>query len=815
MQTKIRKLLILCALGGAVHAAKAEATNYSWNIFATNVTAATFRKPSDTDGIIYASNQMGLAAGVRLAAESLANAQIACWNGDGGKYVKLTTDSDGYFKLAVYNGSGTTLTPAVSRMKATAGYHRIALLMRRGDSGSGQRAKYAAAIIDGAETIVVASDSVNYSTGPFRNVAVGGTEGNLVSAAIWSAAAGITTDVTNDLQLVEADAAALYPILENSPVKWSNLDDTTNAKATHFTKGSEATKLLLTAQPGVPVGRRVIVTAVKIINNSSKTMQPTMTINGAISETNTYETIDTITGSANGGTYTFDRLYTYVFPVGSRPVVNIGTEYPIATPGDNQLSAIYDLDSPIQITGFSGNWSGFNGYCAVEGLAAPEPEAVVESVAVASGVGYAGGTVTATFTSIFAGCYDNAELAFVLRFAGVDEPIFGERNDNTVVFTLPAATFPAGQVYRGSLVMAYPDGEMMLAPVAVYGGEQMSLTESGWVHETSATLGATGDWTAGATHHREFIEADADGGVTFTPVGSADYVGGCDSTFTVALEADEALAATDTPPADNVQAAVRIAGARGAMKVEVFADDAWQTLCDARYGEVYAVTVAFAFAKAGSEIAADRVTYMCNGASISGARRTVSPQPVTNIAVTDGTRLQSILGERELDKAIVVDVEIAPGETKELCAADDLAAAAEAERMVVAISEAVAAALPTDEAKTTYRSYFKVVVAPQPGGGYQASVAFAEAPELRREIEAEVNEAVKRVVANIQSDCTEAVGRPGLFYGVLYGDEPQAVATPGPKSMADAAGRVEIVLPQPVDSVNRRFYRVICSPSAE
>ena len=823
----LKLLMVLAAFMGLPGATNAFAGNYSWATIATEVESTpSFMPPDHTNNqVSWANTQLGVVGTVSFGGESWTNAVLMRMEGDGGKIIKLSTTDEGFFKLTVKSGDssntgGTVFETVSTRAKASAGrLHRFSLLERRGDGSEGQKQKIAAvAIVDGVETLTVDGGSTVYYTGPFRSLYLGGTAGNLVSGSCWRGVNTVTSssEALSSMALkVEADAAELYPILENSPVSWSNLDDTTSAKSTHFTKASEATKLLLNAQPGVPAGSRIILTAVKIINHSSKTMQPTMTINGAISSTNTYETIATITGSANGGTYTFDRLYTYSFPVGCRPVVVVGTEYPIVTPGSNQLSAIYDLDSPIQITGFSGNWSGYNGYCAVEGLAAPEPEAVVEAVAVAAGAGHAGGTVTASFTSIFTGSYRDSELEFVLRFDGIDADVAGERNDKTVSFTLPAATFPAGEVYRGSLVMIYPDGELPLSPVTVYGGEQTLLTESGWINETAATISSTGSWSAGASLHRDLIEADADGGAIFTPVGSADYVAGCDSTFTVTLEADEPFAATDAAPDDDVQAAVRIAGARGEMKVQAYADNAWRDLCDARYGERYAVTVELGFAKSGTDAAADRVVYSCNGASVSGARRTASVAPVTRIAATDGTRILSLLGERELDKAIVVDVEIAPGETKGLFASDPVAAAAEAERMVVAIGEAVAAALPTDEAKSTYRSYLKVVAAAQADGSYQAQVVFTDAPELRQQIEADINEAVERVVANIRSDRAESVGRPGLYYGVLYGDEPHAVVTPGPKAMADASGRVEIVLPEPDASADRRFYRVICSPSAE
>ena len=819
----LKLLMVLAAFMGMQGATNAFAGNYSWATIATEVESTpSFMPPDHTNSqVSWANTQLGVAGTVSFGGESWTNAVLMRMEGDGGKIIKLSTTDEGFFKLTVKAGNssntgGTVFETVSTRAKASAGrLHRFSLLERRGDGSSGQKIA-AVAIVDGVETLAVDGGSTVYYTGPFRSLYLGGTAGNLVSGSCWRGANTVTSssEALSSMALkVEADAAELYPT--TSSVRWSNIEDATSPRATHFTKASGQSSLALSALPGLSAGKLVFLTSVSFFNASGKTVPDTITINGVTSATKTSMSYGPVATTAqNGTTYEFNTLFVFAFPAGTRPIVSVGETYPISSSGSHGMPGI-KAASPISLLGLTDDWDGYNACCAVEGEAVFQPEAVVEAVAVAAGAGHAGGTVTASFTSIFTGSYRDSELEFVLRFDGIDADVAGERNDKTVSFTLPAATFPAGKVYRGSLVMIYPDGELPLSPVTVYGGEQTLLTESGWINETAATIGSTGSWSAGASLHRDLIEADADGGAIFTPVGSADYVAGCDSTFTVTLEADEPFAATDAAPDDDVQAAVRIAGARGAMKVQAYADNAWRDLCDARYGERYAVTVELGFAKSGTDAAADRVVYSCNGASVSGARRTASVAPVTRIAATDGTRILSLLGERELDKAIVVDVEIAPGETKGLFASDPVAAAAEAERMVVAIGEAVAAALPTDEAKSTYRSYLKVVAAAQADGSYQAQVVFTDAPELRQQIEADINEAVERVVANIRSDRAESVGRPGLYYGVLYGDEPHAVVTPGPKAMADASGRVEIVLPQPDASADRRFYRVICSPSAE
>ncbi|MGN0855574.1 MAG: hypothetical protein ACI4R9_08655 [Kiritimatiellia bacterium] len=795
------------------------AFNYSWLGIATNQTYSSYAREGASSGIVYANGQMALAGSFVLQPDGLAGAPIAGFTGDGdpGKYVKLTTNADGYYELSVTPGNSSTVYSQTSTLKATAGRHRFSLLMRRGDGGSGsQLMKYAGVVIDGATTLTVTNDTVTYSTGPIRNAFVGGDGfGNPVSASIWSEnSSDLTSDPEDVLAKVEADATAMYPIDETSTVSWSNLDDTALPKATHFTKGSGALKLLLTPLPGVATGQRVIVKSVKIINNSSKAMQSTMTINGAISDAKTVETIDDITGSANGASYTFNSLVTYAFPVGRRPVVTVGTEYPITTPGDNQMSAIQDPDSPIQITGLSDSWSGFNAYCAVEGLAANLPTAMVSAINAIPGEGFAGGTVTAEFSQIDAGSYAAETLEFHLGFDGIAAQIAGVRTDLQVVFQLPADTFPAGRVYRGRLVMTYPDGEIELSPVTVYGGEQMFLTEGNWVNETSTTLGATGAWTAGgATRHRDFIEIDREGGEKFVPIDSPDYVAGCDSAFTVRMEADEAFPATDAAPGAAVQGAVRIAGAQGALYVQAFADDVWQNLCAATAGAVYEVKVVFHYAKTADEH--DSVTYTCAGHTITGARRTDEITAVKEVVVTDGTRLAALTGERQLDKAIIVEVEILPGMQKDLAAQDEISATAEVERMVIAIGEAVAGALPTDEAKAAYRAYLRVIARPKAEGGYEAQVVFTDDADKLQELQDDIAAAVKAVVANFSADSVDTPGRPGLYYGVVHGGEPGNLDARGELSLAGSDGRVRIVVPKPADGVNRQFYRIICSPNAE
>lgn len=657
----------LCALGLSLALpaplyAQEETTptlNYTWTTFWTNETDPASKGITvgvSNENTIYANTQRGFAGSFKLTPEAAAtaNAIIFKVTGDGtpSKTVTFSITSAGKYQLATQvGGTYDTAATATSTTAVTPGLHRFALLIRRGDGTSGNLVKHVSVIIDGAETLTLSSTAV-YSGGPFRSIQ-GGSSGITLSASIWTeTVAAPSTDAAEDTLKIEADAAQMYPIAETTAVAWSNLEDATSNRAEYFTKYTNDISLLLTAQEGLKAGKRVIVTAVKIANANDNRMQETMTINGATGSKSTESFTD-----AKGNT-TFDTLFIYTFPVGSRPVVTVGSEYPIAIPGTagNQLSAIQDANSPIRISGLDNNWPNYNGYCAVEGLAALEPEATVKSVSVDIGERLTGGgVVSVTLKRLFAGTYADSDLSFVLRFDGVEADVPGTRNELALSFTLPSETFVPGNVYRGELVLVYPDGEQVLAPVKVYEGTPTSVTEADWVNETPETLGSTGTWSAetGIGTYKSALEVDANGGVAFTPTEHVDYAATCDSTWTVQLVADEAFAASaESNPSAEVQGAVRIAAdSTGALKVQVWKDSIWADLCAATEGETYTVTVDFHYAKSAGEN--DTITYTCGGAELFGARPEGSAQVVTAVSVSDGTQLAALTAKRELDQALV------------------------------------------------------------------------------------------------------------------------------------------------------------------
>lgn len=672
----------LCALGlslalTAPLCAQEETTsslnyNYDWQELASDAKESfTYTPPPNNNGtaggFIYANNEMGIAGSVTLREGSINGATLVHLSGDGEpkKSVTLSITSDGKFQLTATPGQDATVSfSTTSTMSATPGLHRFALFIRRGDTteSNSQLMQAVCAIIDGAETLTLDCGTQTYHTGPFRTITFGGTTGNTLLASKWesNSTSATTTDAVTMLLNIEADAAQMYPIAETTAVAWSNLDDRSSPKATPFTKTST---LQLTPLDGVVEGQRVLLTAVKFYNNSTQAMANTITINGVVSETCVTSTITSFTGSAGSGTYTFNRQITYAFPVGRRPIVTIGTSYDIGTSNNNNTNPLPAVaaEGPIAIPELAtdATWAGYKAFCAVEGLVDTRvPEATVANVEVTVAEGFTGGgVVSAELSHLYLGAYEN-ELTFELRFDGVAEAVVGTRTERSLTFDLPAETFRPGNVYRGQLVLVYPDGEQVLAPVKVYEGTPTMVPEADWVNETPESLGSTGTWSAetGIGTYKSALEVDADGGVTFTPEGHVDYAASCDSTWTVKLVADEAFAADETLPSAEVQGAVRIAEVDSAevdsaLKVQVYKDGTWANLCNATEGKTYTVTVDFHYAKSTKE--RDTITYTCGTSTLSSARPTGSAQVVTAVTVSDGTQLAALTAARELDQALV------------------------------------------------------------------------------------------------------------------------------------------------------------------
>lgn len=428
---------------------------------------------------------------------------------------------------------------------------------------------------------------------------------------------------------------------------------------------------------------------------------------------------------------------------------------------------------------------------------------------------YSGGQVTLTIPdgALDYGTYAEDAISYKLLFAGQPEILTGSKTaDGTVVFSLPEADYLPGNVYRGQIVLDYGDGEIDVAKATVYEGEPTRVPLTDWINETPTTFRTTGTWTSGVSVKDGALVVESSTGATFTPVIDPDYVGGCDSTFTVRISADEAVdAATDTDSLDGVQGGVRLASIGGTLQLQVVKGGVWTELAPASVATGYDVTVTFHYMQATEKV--DTVTYAWNGHTVVDAKSAAAPQTkVTEVFVADGTRLGFLKGICDLDKAVVLDVEIAPGDERVLSAGDQASADALAAKMVVAIADEVASKLTTKALQEQYRGYFKIVAKPGTDGKFHAVVDFV--PGVEAEIEEELAGALEKVVAGFETGCAEIAAKPGLYYGLARGDDVQDLSVKDKLDLAGADGKVKITIVRP-EGKTKHFYRLICSPIAE
>lgn len=405
-------------------------------------------------------------------------------------------------------------------------------------------------------------------------------------------------------------------------------------------------------------------------------------------------------------------------------------------------------------------------------------------------------------------------VTYMLDFGG-EKTVSGTYADGAIVFAFPDELKVGGQVLRGELTATFDtDQALALGPVTVYQGRrQFVWTPEGelWVDETQTTKGATGTWTDGIDVANGKLVVNAASGVTFTPTANPDYIETCDSTFTVSISAAEAVdAASDPAPEADVQGGVRIASVNGVLKVQVLANGAWTDLkaSGVEPGTDYAVEVAFHYAKPGVEDDRDTVSYTLDGVTVTGEKVRDTVAKISTVAVADGTQLAFLKGVCQLDKAVVVDVtvEIEHDENKPIDAKDLAAAQAVADKMVVAISDEVAKVVDA----TTYRGYFKVVAKQGEDGQFHATVAFA--PGVQEDIENDLQEAMEKVVAGIETGRAEIAAKPGLYYGLKRGDKLGNLSILDKLTLAGADGKVTIEITKP-EGATKHFYRIVCLPT--
>ena len=405
-------------------------------------------------------------------------------------------------------------------------------------------------------------------------------------------------------------------------------------------------------------------------------------------------------------------------------------------------------------------------------------------------------------------------VTYMLDFGG-EKTVSGTYADGAIVFAFPDELKVGGQVLRGELTATFDtDQALSLGPVTVYQGQrQFVWTPEGelWVDETPTTKGATGTWTDGIDVANGKLVVKAASGVAFTPTANPDYIETCDSTFTVSISAAEAVdAASDPAPEADVQGGVRIASVNGVLKVQVLANGAWTDLkaSGVEPDTDYAVDVAFHYAKPGVEDDRDTVSYTLDGVTVTGEKVRDTVAKISTVAVADGTQLAFLKGVCQLDKAVVVDVtvEIEHDENKPIDAKDLAAAQAVADKMVVAISDEVAKVVDA----TTYRGYFKVVAKPGEDGQFHATVAFA--PGVQEEIEDDIQAAMEKVVAGLETGRAEIAAKPGLYYGLKRGDKLGNLSIQDKLTLAGADGKVTIEITKP-EGATKHFYRIVCLPT--
>lgn len=408
---------------------------------------------------------------------------------------------------------------------------------------------------------------------------------------------------------------------------------------------------------------------------------------------------------------------------------------------------------------------------------------------------YTSATVTLDVSNVTQNDYEVTYSAIV---SGVGEIIEGTKEDNTVTFVFDSIM--PGTVHRGVISLIYGDDVVLeTVPLDIYAGVQTPKWEtSDRVVKTAETINAA----EGCTVLIKNIVTDP------------DYVENCDSEYTVSISASEAVEANaDTELEGTEQGGVRIAQTASGLKLQVIKDGTWVDFAAAAINTTYTMKVKFHYTKTSeADSAATSVDYVVDSTTVTSGN-TVG-KVVSEVFIADGTVLPSDLtGRFQLDKAVVVDVvvEIGHDDTHEFEAADLNDAKAKAEKMVVAIAEDIAGLI--NNGKITaeqYRGYFRIQVTAGDNGKYNAEVTFKDDVDeaLSNEIDSELH---KLVVAFSGDTHAEIKAKPGLYYGLIRGDELHEMDVQEDMVLADGE-KVDLHLKHPEDAT-KHFYRIVVSPT--
>lgn len=424
-----------------------------------------------------------------------------------------------------------------------------------------------------------------------------------------------------------------------------------------------------------------------------------------------------------------------------------------------------------------------------------EPTVSIASVETKCSSNYASNTITGTITEYVANSWTGDLTARVV----VNSTVYESEAIADTAFSIEVSGLTQENVYRTVLEIGYTDGNVFTAiatqPVALYQGEQKFVwIASPFVIQEKTTVN------------------DAQGLTIENPFKDADYVDLCDSEYTVSISASEEVDADSDEELDGTeQGGVRIAKTTSGLELQVIDNGEWKKFADAEVDTTYTMTVKFHYQKSQEDETADTSVMYALNATTNFMTNATSKKRVTEIFVSDGTKLSNDLwGTCQLDKAVVVDIELRPGEGDVIDYATEEAATAALQTLKVGICDAVKGVLTTADAQATYRSYFHLVVVPsktlENGFSVQPEFTF----ETQTAIEKEIEDAMAKVLEGFNTGSTEIKAKPGLYYGVKRGDKLDSMNTVETTMATSEKVTIKIVKPE---NSKRHFYRIIVSPT--